>query len=144
MQTVKNKMDEKPGEIPTTVFYTQWNRQSEIPFKSEEPSMTVPNQAMTVQQILERYAQGKPVNANENLLYTEDFFVPQGTTRLEREELERDNQETISELKQKFEEQKQAAGPRKKAERKADKGNDADEGEGGTAEATEDSKKAQD
>lgn len=84
---------------------------------NNEPSKTVPNMAMSIAEIMHRYATGRPVPRSNNLVYTGDANLPnpRALDQMETADLLRDTQESIrhynkllSEEKQKQKERKQA------------------------------------
>lgn len=44
--------------------------------KNTKPSVTVPDQAMSVKEILRRYANGLPLSQSNDLVYTGDDYTP--------------------------------------------------------------------
>lgn len=57
-------------------FKTQYTWEHTIPEPSKKPSETVPNQAMSIREIMYKYAQGQPIAHNPNLLFTGDECLP--------------------------------------------------------------------
>lgn len=103
-------------------FKTQYNQQH-FPIKGEKntlPSMTVPDQTMSVKEILQRYAKGLPLGGAKVPMYEEDYdedntdILPDPKT-LDLAELEEFSKQAKSEL----EEIKEKAN--KKAKEKAEK-----------------------
>lgn len=70
------------------------------------PSETVPDMSMSVNEILTRFAQGRPLSVSNNLHYTGDDYTPDVRTMdlVELEEMRRANAERINELNKKLEE----------------------------------------
>lgn len=80
-----------------------------VPQKGEVntlPSETVPDMSMSVNEILTRFAQGRPLSVSNNLHYTGDEYTPDVRTMdlVELEEMRRANAERINELNNKLEE----------------------------------------
>lgn len=60
-----------PFKTPHT--YNQWERDDEV---NEEPSLTIPDQCMTIPEILERYARGLPIGGQTEGYFEEDPEFP--------------------------------------------------------------------
>lgn len=106
-----------------TPFRTPFNYVPEIPVQSQLPSMTEPDQTLTLREMLTRYAQGKPLSKNR-LAFHGDEIMPDIRT-LDMEEivsLRLDVDERINNLNAKIAEkiEKQRAAQRKAAEQKPD------------------------
>jgi hypothetical protein len=66
-----------------------------------DPSLTVPDQTMSVRTILERYARGLPVSGRTDMYYDEDDDLPDPRTLdlAERQELAQQYKQEINEVK---------------------------------------------
>lgn len=93
-------------------FQGNYNR---LPIPGETnslPSITVPDMAMSIQEIFQRFASGRPVNFNNNLVYGDDLggdeFYPDLRTYdlTEMQELAEANNERIASLKKELEDKK--------------------------------------
>lgn len=87
-------------------FQTQYNRK-DFPRRHEIntlPSATIPDQTMTIKQIMDRYARGLPLEGVKVPIYEgEDSDLPDPKTLdlAERQELKEQYQEELQELKEK-------------------------------------------
>lgn len=77
---------------------------------NNNPSMTVPDMSLSVQEILQRYAQGRPLSVSSNLHFTGDDYTPdvRKMDLTELEDMRRQNAERINELQQKLVEAKKS------------------------------------
>lgn len=99
--------------IPTYPWRTQFNNAS-MPQdleKNTHPSETIPDQSMSVKEILNRYAKGLPLHSNKQVgeYYGDDQYYPD-LARLdlsEKQELYRENQAKIRSLQKLMEEDEQ-------------------------------------
>lgn len=86
------------------------------------PSLTVPDQSMSMQTILERYARGLPLDDRQRVpFYDGDEYVPD-LKRLDLaqiEDLRNDAAESVKTLKQQAKDEKAAAKKAKEAQEKA-------------------------
>lgn len=102
------------------VFVTPFNYQQEVVVLDGEASMTVPDQSLTIRQIMVRYAQGKPLSIydrRKTLTYTGDDYTPdvramdlvEETELREKTALEiQEHLKTLEEVKKKREAKKAA------------------------------------
>lgn len=68
----------KKFRIKTPFNYMEFEQDHEV---NNEPSLTIPDQTMTIPEILERYARGLPIGgSNENEYYDEDDTLPDPRT----------------------------------------------------------------
>lgn len=111
-------------------FQTPYNLNPIKPEVNNKPSMTLPDQTLTIQEILKRYATGRPLGGTNAMpQYEEDYdetdtdMLPDPRTLdlAEREAMAKEAKETIETIKGKAE--------RKKAEIKAKKAAEAKEAE---------------
>lgn len=86
------------------IVLTQWNGphpvQGELNFL---PSETVPDQTMSMREIVSRFARGLPIEGAKNPVYNDDMDLPD-PKKLDLEELwqlQRDNEEDLRRLKEK-------------------------------------------
>ena len=71
-----------------------------------QPSQTVPDQTMTIKEILERYAKGLPIGGGLEPIYGEDDtngINPRTLDLVDIQEIKEFNKKNIAELKEKFE-----------------------------------------
>lgn len=71
-------------------FKTQWNS-NEFPSNYEKVSslsMTIPDQSMTVKEIMDRYARGLPVSGERVPVYHGEEFVPPELEKMDLSEIE--------------------------------------------------------
>lgn len=114
----------------TTSFNTRYNRKKEIPVVNDQPSKTVPDQALSVKEILQRYAQGRPLHIDNSsrLTYTGDEYAPDVRTMdlVDIDRLKADTQEEINRLNNEL--NKPPLPPKESetrvAEKNADEGNE--------------------
>lgn len=86
-------------------FKTQWNAK-EFPKDRETndlPSLTLPDQTMSMRTILDRYARGLPIGGHKTPIYNGDEDLPEldHMDLAERQELLERNKERIQELREK-------------------------------------------
>lgn len=94
------------GKVKNNLNAVAFPKQYEI---NDQPSMTVPDQTMTLKEILDRYAKGLPVNGNNAVpLYDEEDTLPDMRTLdlSERAELAEQFAEELHEIKSKDEKRK--------------------------------------
>lgn len=112
------------GSLALLPFRTPHNYKQEIPKISEMPSATVPDQTLSIPEILQRFAQGRPMTATTNLTYTGDEYAPEvrGMDLVDLDELKEKNQQEINRLKNELKElaKAQAAAQKKADEKKPD------------------------
>lgn len=74
--------------------------------KNTKPSVTVPDQTMSLREILTRYAHGLPIDSMKTPIYEGEEYVPdpQFMDLADREEFKKQAYREIEETKQKFEE----------------------------------------
>lgn len=94
-------------------FQTAYNRQPTVGEVNKEPSMTVPDQTMSLREIVRRYAAGLPINGVKIPLYDEnpeDDVLPDPRTLdlAEREEMALQYAEELALLKEKYQLQTKA------------------------------------
>lgn len=85
-----------------TPFRTPWNYQPEVPVISTLPSMTEPDQSLSIKDCLTRFAQGKPITKTRKAVYTGDNYTPdlRKMDLTEMHELAAENRGAIRKLKQ--------------------------------------------
>lgn len=83
-----------------TPFRTPFNYEPELPVVSIQPSMTEPDQCLSLREILQRYAQGKPLTKNNRLMYTGDDFTPdlRSMDLVEIDDLKKEVDQNIKEI----------------------------------------------
>lgn len=101
----KKKIAAAAAEVPPRIsIKTPWNA---IPDKGRlitDPSLTVPNQSMSVQEIMRRNAQGLPLHGARIPIYDgEDAYVPDHRTLdlVDLHEMAEANAQNIDDLKRK-------------------------------------------
>lgn len=88
-------------------FQTAYNRHPVDGEKNDQPSKTVPDQTMSLRELIRRYASGLPINGQKVPLYEEnpDFDNlpdPRTLDLAEREELALQYAEELAALKEKY------------------------------------------
>jgi hypothetical protein len=86
------------------VIYKSALNADEFPYDGEvnnEPSLTVPDQSMSIQTILERYARGLPIGGRTDEYYDEDDTMPdyRSLDLTEIAELQKNVKDTIENYK---------------------------------------------
>lgn len=129
-------------EYSLTPFNTNFRRSREELIPSKLPSDTVPNQALTVTEIMTRYAQGRPLTVNNNLTFTGDNYAPdvKKMDLVDLDELKRKVDEDIKDINYELNNPKKPKTPAKaeQADNTAKKSDEAEEQ--GTAKAENGSK----
>lgn len=87
---------------PVIRFQTQWDYAEEVGEVNTEPSMTVPDMSMSINEIMLRYAQGRPLVKSNHLHYGGDTHYPDPRTMdiTEVEEMRERNAHKIKELEE--------------------------------------------
>jgi len=81
--------DKQTGEIINKKIRNWLNyeyQEDSIPEINNEPSMTIPDETMSVSEIVRRYAQGQPISGNsgEEMFYEEELPDPKKKWILQR------------------------------------------------------------
>lgn len=85
----------------------------------KEPSLTMPDMSMSVNEILIRFSQGKPLSLSQNLVYTEDEWTPDVRTMdlSQIQELQEQNTEYILRTQREIEEKRKLRNEAKKEQK---------------------------
>lgn len=99
----------KKQAIATTLVRHIFSYVEEPGEKNGEPSMTQPDMTMSISEILNRFAAGRPPSFQQNLRYTGEEFRPEmrGMDLVEQNELIKANAARISELETSYKEKQQ-------------------------------------
>lgn len=106
---MSNKKNNASADLArSSRFKTQWDSVPDPGEVNDEASMTVPDQAMSVQEIMLRFTSGRPVNLNSELMYTDDQLLPDLARMdfVERQELIEANAERIKNLQAQVDEKR--------------------------------------
>lgn len=80
-------------------FRTMYTAEPDLGEVQLEPSETVPNQAMSLETILARFASGRPIPTSKKLVYGQDLIDLSRFNKLERIDMIRQNGENIEAMK---------------------------------------------